>query len=166
MKIDDNHLYHGSALIQIAEHKLFTAINSLKAGSKVFHNAYKINNDIGVYLKYGSKPKNPYKEYNFTFSREHQRELRNISKRVQRVYLGLVCVQDREICCLSYDQLNRLITARRHAAGKAESQYTVLVTVPKGKSFRVYVNSPGVKNTILSTPLIVRRRDYPNRIFH
>jgi len=30
MNIDDNHMYHGAALIQIAEHPQFTAINSLK----------------------------------------------------------------------------------------------------------------------------------------
>ena len=28
MKIDDDHLYHGSALLQITEHPTFTAINS------------------------------------------------------------------------------------------------------------------------------------------
>jgi len=34
LKLDDNHLYHGGALIQIAEHDKFTAINVLKIGQK------------------------------------------------------------------------------------------------------------------------------------
>lgn len=36
MKIHDDHLYHGAALTQIAEHPLFIAINALKVGGKRF----------------------------------------------------------------------------------------------------------------------------------
>ena len=32
MKIRDDHMFHGAALIQIAEHPRFTAINSLVVG--------------------------------------------------------------------------------------------------------------------------------------
>ena len=48
MHIDDDHLYHGSALIQIAEHPHFTAINSLKVKGKLVRAAYKINDQMEV----------------------------------------------------------------------------------------------------------------------
>jgi len=42
MKIADDHLYHGAALLQIAEHAQFTAINRLtttkRPGSRWKHN--------------------------------------------------------------------------------------------------------------------------------
>ena len=30
MKIDDDHMYHGAVLLQIAEHPRFTAINTIE----------------------------------------------------------------------------------------------------------------------------------------
>ena len=51
MRIHDDHMYHGAALIQVAEHKSFTAINALKTSSGLHRNAYKINDEIGLYLK-------------------------------------------------------------------------------------------------------------------
>jgi hypothetical protein len=51
MKIHDDHLYHGAALTQIAEHHLFTAINALKIGDNTIRVAYRINDLIAVYFK-------------------------------------------------------------------------------------------------------------------
>ena len=75
MRIDDDHLYHGAALIQIAEDKHFTAINALDKDGTGLSNAFRVNADIGVLLKYSSKPKGPVKEYQFTFTREHIAQL-------------------------------------------------------------------------------------------
>ena len=55
MKIQDEHFYHGAVLNQIAEHEQFTAINALTVYGKKVKGAYKVNNDIAVYLKYASK---------------------------------------------------------------------------------------------------------------
>ena len=56
MKISDGHLYHGSALLQIAEDPRFTAINSIEVAGKKSRSAYRINDSTGIFLKYASKP--------------------------------------------------------------------------------------------------------------
>lgn len=165
MRIDDDHMYHGAALIQIAEDPRFTAINSFKLASGVSRSAYRINDDIGVYLKYASKPTKAHREYPFTFLKQHLAEIAEIAKTTQKVFAALVCVKARQVCCLPYSDLARLIDARRKEKGAAESAYVVLVTVPAGKSFRAYVNAPGVKNTMLGKPVIVGRNDFPGEIF-
>lgn len=58
-----------------------------------------------------------------------------------------------------------LIQRRRAEKDEDEDQYQVLVTAPKGKSLRVYVNAPGVKKTLLGEPMIVGRSDFPEMIF-
>jgi len=165
MKIHDDHMYHGSALIQIAEHPEFTAINSLKIKGNVVHNSYKINDAIGVHLKYASTPTKAFKEYVFTFPQDELDELSQIAEVCEKLFLGLVCVKDREICCLSYFQLNGLIDARRSAKGGSETQYVVLVTALKSKSLRAYVNAPGVKKKIVGSALIVSRSSFPGGLF-
>src|SRR6266446_1345266 len=71
MTIDDDHMYHGAGLIQIAEHPQFTAINSLKHDGAVVANAFKVNDEIAIYLKYATKPTKAFKEYQFTFTNNH-----------------------------------------------------------------------------------------------
>lgn len=165
MKLDDDHLYHGGALIQIAEHDKFTAINSLKVGNDRYTNAYRINDDVAVYFKYSSKPKKPHDEYVFTFKSEHLIDLKDISKHCRRAYIALVCVGDREICCLNSDELFEMIESRKKAKGGAEDQYTVLVTAPAGKSLRAYVNAPGAKGKILGDSLKIPRNLFPEVVF-
>lgn len=165
MKIDDDHLYHGSALIQIAEHPRFTAINALKLGKSVVRVAYKVNDDIAVYLKYASKANGRYNEYVFTFNEEHLADLKAIAKTKPKTFAALVCVKDREICCLAYSQLVELLARREKALAEKEDNLTVLVTAPENKSLRVYVNAPGKKGTILGKPLIVSRSSFPSKLF-
>jgi len=112
MKIHDDHMYHGSALIQIAEHPEFTAINSLSVKGQKLQNSYRINGEIGVHFKYASTPKKAWQEYQFTFPSDELDELSQTLDVVEKLFLGLVCVKDREICCLSYDQLKSLIDRR------------------------------------------------------
>lgn len=164
VKIRDDHMYHGSALIQIAEHSSFTAINSLKIGRRVISMAYMINDDAAVYLKYASKPNKTLGEYQFTFLVDHLKDLSDIAKRHDKVFVVLVCVADREICYIEYSQLAAMIAARKAAKGSDEEQYTVLVTAPKGKGLRIYMNAPGKKNTTLGST-IVSRNGFPDVIF-
>src|SRR5262249_49248048 len=152
--------YHGSALIQIAEHPQFTAINSLANHGEAVRIAYKVNNDIAVYLKYASQP-NSIKEYVFKFTESQLQELAEIAQVQPHTFLVLVCVKDREICCLSYRQLLELIERRREAKGSSEHQYVILVTVPAGKSLRAYINAPGVRKKFLGKELIVGRNAFP-----
>lgn len=164
MKIRDDHLYHGAALIQIAEHDQFTAINSLKIGKKVSRVAYKINDDIAVYFKYASQPKKPYSEYVFTFNQEHLDDLTKIDRASGKTFIALVCVKDREICCFNYSKLSEMAQARATRAKQKEPSLNVMVTVPKGKSLRVYVNAPGERGISLGESIISRSL-FPNVIF-
>jgi hypothetical protein len=45
-----------------------------------------------------------------------------------------------------------------------EDSYTVLVTVPPGKSCRVYMNAPGERKKMLGETIVPRNR-FPNAIF-
>ena len=165
MKIHDDHLYHGAALIQIAEHPLFTAINSLKLKNRTLRTAYKVNDDIGVYLKYARRPTKTFKEYPFTFHKDHLKELSDIAGVINNLFLALVCVKAREVCCLSYSELTVLLERRKRARKADEDQYTILVTIPQGKSMRVYVNMPGEKKKILGRQLVVSRNSFPAKLF-
>jgi len=165
MKIDDDHMYRGAALIQIAEDPNFTAINSLRTAAGVFHNAYRINQDIAVYLKYSSKPTPAFDEYPFTFTQTHLEELEAIASVSLKLFVVLVCVEDRQICCLRYSQLLDLIDYRRKSKGADESQYVVLATLPQGKAFRAYVNAAGLRKKFTGKQLIVRRNAFPGVIF-
>ena len=163
MKIDDDHLYHGAALIQIAEHPQFTAINSFKLKSGVCRSAYRINNDIGIYIKYASRP-NSMSEYVFTFNGEHLAELQEIEQNTNTLFVVLVCVKAREICVLPYAALLQLIKLRQNAKGSPESTYNILVTVPRNKQLRVYVNKPNTKNKVLGRKPY-KRSAFPNVLF-
>ncbi len=165
MKIHDDHMYHGAALIQVAEHKNFTAINALKVGKITHRNSYKINDKIALHIKYATNKIKPSEEYVFTFSKQHLNDLKSIHKVHPKTFVALVCVKDREICCLSYSELRGLVKARKLEKGSKEDQYTVLVTTPPRKQMRVYVNSPGKKGRTLGSPMLVKRSDFPSKIF-
>ncbi|MDH0865616.1 hypothetical protein [Mitsuaria sp. GD03876] len=165
MNIHDDHMYHGAALIQVAEHPQFTAINSLKINGTIVPVAYKINDETALYLKYATKPKLAHQEYVFTFTSEHLADLKTIQAKNSKTFIALVCIHDREICCLSYDELDALVTRRREAKGEEEEQYAVLVTAPKGKELRVYVNAPGKKNAMLGKEMKVPRKAFPSMVF-
>lgn len=165
MKIRDNHKYHGAALDQIAEHDLFTAINVLKVKGKVSRSAYRVNDSIAVYLKYATRPQGRFKEYVFTFTQDHLAELEEIASTGDRLFLALVCVKDREICCVPYKVLRALVRERKAAAGLAEDQYTLLVTLKPREAFRVCMNQPGERGVYLSRRRKVPRNRFPNQLF-
>ena len=166
MKIDDDHMYHGAALIQIAEDPQFTAINSFKGKLASYENAYRVNSDIAVYLKYCSNPNNSHQEYVFTFNQANLAELEAIAKVVPNTFLSLVCVKAREVCCLPYSELMRLIRRRTKAAGRVENQYIVLVTARKNEGLHVYVNAPHQKKRKLGNDIIINRKAFPSALFN
>lgn len=172
MKIDKDHLYYGAAVIQIAEHPSFTAINDFQRNNATVRCGYWVNQDIGIYLKYrfeadrtanwGGKDAN---EYLFVFNEENIDHIKNMKRRGSSTFLGLVCVQDKQICCLSVDEFLSLIERRRQANGNAEKQYTIVVALPSGSKFRVYVTPPRRRNLVLGDPVLVAQKDFPDRLF-
>ena len=164
MKIDDDHLYHGSALLQITEHPTFTAINSIEVLGQRSRSAYRINDNIGIFLKYASKPSRIH-EYPFTFTSRHLEELAAIDDQMVSTFIALVCVKDREIACLKLEQLLDLVDRRKASKGTPEGQYVVLVTAPAGRSLRAYINAPARRKTILGESMVISRRAFPEALF-
>lgn len=165
MKVDDKHFYYGAAVMQIAEDKHFTAINPLRMNGVTSQNGFLINTNIVVYPKYAGKPKGTHKEYQFTFKEENIAELEEIVKHHPHLFIALVCVHDREVCCLTYAQFRDLYQRRRKSAGHDEEQLVVIATLPKGKQFRVYVNAAGTRGKFLGKQLLVARSDFPAALF-
>lgn len=164
MKINDDHLYHGAALTQVAEHSQFTAINAFKSGHGISRSGFLVNNDVGLYLKYATKPHGSYREYKFNFNLSHLKELAAIEGKSKNVFIAFVCVQDRQIGCLSREELLQMIEERKTVKGAKEPVYTVLITCPQGKKLRAYINAPDVKKIKLTEKLL-SRSDFPKILF-
>jgi hypothetical protein len=164
LKIRIEHKFIGAALMQIAEHEQFTAINSMKIEGVKINNAFKINNNIGLLCKYASEP-NARGEYLFTFQPEHLATIKKISKANDYSFIALVCIVDSEICCLSVEDFNNLIQNRRKSTDEDEESYQILVTAQQGYSLRAYVNAAGKKGLIAGKEIIVARNAFPNSLF-
>ena len=112
--IRDREMYHGAALTQIADHDMFTSINSFDEIDAQSRSAYRVNDtDIGVFLKYSASPgDNPeYAEYMFTFSPENVDDIEILNRRCKKAFIVLVCYdQNRrdysQICVLSHFQFS------------------------------------------------------------
>ena len=92
--------FHGSALVRLAQ-------DSRTLGIKLYsgNNSYLVNNVACIYLKHSAKRLTPW---SFTFMPEHIKEIAEIEKKIQNVYIVLICSDD-GICCLSYNELAQLI---------------------------------------------------------
>lgn len=165
MKINNDHLYHGAALTQIAEHEKFTTINAFIHKERKSRSSFKVNDKIGVYLKYATKPLGRFEEYKFTFRQENLLEFIELNKTCGKAFLALICEKDRQICCLSYEELFQLISLRKNRKKEWEDQYVILVILPKNKNFRVYINAPGVKKTLIGKELLIAQNSFPDILF-
>ena len=165
MRINQDHLYHGAALTQIAEHEQFTAINAVRVNKRPHRSAFRINDSHCVYLKYATKPTKPHDEYIFTFLEAHLDDLKQLSKKSDKLFVALVCVEDHEICLLPYQTLLDLIAKRHTKKGSLEDQYTLLVLLESGKQFRVNMNLPNRRKFYVGESVLIARKDFPNRLF-
>ncbi len=164
MKIHDDHLYHGAALLQIAEHPTFKSINAFVYRSAKSRSAFLVNDDIGVYLKYAEKPHGSLDEYTFNFRREHLEELEALHEKRDRTFVALVCVRVREICCLRYSALMKLVKLRDAKVGHEKDQYSIYVQAPERQQFLVYVSPPRTKGRMMGDRKIPRNA-FPARLF-
>src|SRR5208283_2614722 len=74
---------------QIADHKLFKSINAEWQADAKSRCAYRINTDIGVYIRAATKPVNG--EYVFNFKKENIEQVRALEKLCSKVFVVLVC---------------------------------------------------------------------------
>ncbi|ENM5764205.1 hypothetical protein V9R53_003894 [Vibrio mimicus] len=154
----------GAAVMQIAEHEQFTAINALKFNGKPISNAFLINSHVAVLCKYATEP-NGNGEYVFTFTEDQMTTLESLLSKHDSMFFGLVCVEAGEICCLRKSEFEELLGYRKASAGKVESQYAILVTIKAGASFRVYVNAAGKKGKYAGKQLTIPRKAFPDVMF-
>lgn len=117
-------------------------------------------------MRYRSKPTgkmNPL--YRFGFSAENLRELKQMKRRLEKVFLALICAYNREICCLPYEYFEQLISRRRDEKARTEEEYVVEVNLEEGMRFRVAISPPSSKGRWLGKPFVIPRADLPRRIF-
>ena len=110
-------------------------------------------------------PHGSHDEYSFTFHSDHLACVRALAASHDKAYVALVCVEAREVCAISADELAQLVQDRQRAKGGREDQYVVIVTAEPRKSLRVYVNYPGRRATVLGKPLIKSRNAFPDVLF-
>lgn len=134
MRIQEQDIYHGAALTQIAEHASFKALN--KDSERYGH--YLINADCHVFIKYSRSASSPW---SFTFTPEQLEPLRNIQESQADLYACFVCGHE-TVCLLSQEQLEQVIDI---SAGNSQ---WVRVEVPKGSSCRVFGSKGKLKKTI------------------
>jgi hypothetical protein len=166
MKIDANDLHYGAALKQIADDPSFKSINADRDGGNKSRCSFRINTDIGVYIRSGGEPKTRFKHYVFNFKQDNLREIAALASRCPKTFIVLVCLKDAEICMIRHQKLLDLIELRRRDIGGDEEQYNIQVTIPKDQSMRVYMNKSGSKTLIVGQrPITVPRNAFPKRIF-
>jgi hypothetical protein len=134
MKINDDHMYHGAALTQIAEHPTFKAINAFWQNGKNLraHSALMI--PLASTFKYAGAPRGAAREYVFTFSKPNLDELKTLREHCTSVFVALICIQTKEICVISFGQLQKLVGLRKSVRGEEEDQYQILVAAPANKA--------------------------------
>jgi hypothetical protein len=159
MKILEKHLYHGAALMQIMEFPNFNSISSLN-----IQNAYLLNDKVALFTKYAKVKNQSHREHIFNFNKTNLKDLKLINKKNDELFIILVCIPDREICCLSYEEFKNLVKSRKKAKGEKEENYTVICKISKNEKIRVYVNQPNEKNTLIGEKLIARN-EFPSKLF-
>jgi hypothetical protein len=165
MKIRTEHQNLGAALMQIAEHDSFTAINPLRIRASKINNAFLINSDTCLFLKYGQEPKSTTGEYQFTFTRDQIAPITEAAGIHPKVFIGLVLVEDQEICGLNHAQLKQMIDARAVTAGGPEDNYTVLVTANADRRLRTYTAAANRRRVKAHDALVISRSRFPAFLF-
>ena len=68
------------------------------------NNSFMINEKVGLYIKYSTKKISPWR---FSFTREHQEEMKIMRDLLDNIYLVLICGKD-GIACIEYEELKQL----------------------------------------------------------
>ncbi len=68
-------------------------------------NSFMINDKVGLYIKYSTKKISPWR---FSFTKEHQEEMKIMSDLLHNIYLILVCNLD-GIVCIEYSELKNVL---------------------------------------------------------
>ncbi|MEW6369058.1 MAG: hypothetical protein AB1714_30895 [Acidobacteriota bacterium] len=144
MKIQEQDVYHGPALMQIVEHPSFKALN--RASKRYGH--YLVNTDRQVFTKYRKTKRSPWQ---FVFAPDELSALAKAKSAGNRVFVCLVCGHT-TICALNVDEFDQVIDVT------AGSQQSIRVELPQGGSCRV----SGSKGRLQRT---VPHNSFPEKVF-
>jgi len=100
--IHEFEFYHGAVLAKIALDGRDASIRSYESPSR---SSYVIDGKIGLYIKHSTSRLTPW---TFSFTKEHQDEIKKMESEFGRVYVALVCDKD-GIACLSFRELKYVL---------------------------------------------------------
>ena len=144
MKIQKKDLFHGSALTQIVENPLFTALN--KADEKYGH--YQINHDKRLLVKHTSNDKAPW---SFTLQPDDIDTVVADISSDQKSFLCLVCGQT-TICILTTEEFEQLVDTNGKTA------QWIKVDCRPGSGMRVSGSAGSIK-------AVIAHNAFPKKIF-
>jgi len=144
MKIQKKDLFHGSALTQIVEDPLFTALN--KADEKYGH--YQINHNKRLLVKHTSSNNSPW---SFTLQPDDIDTVIGDISSDQQSFLCLICGET-TICILTTEEFEQIIDTSENKA------QWVKVDCPPGSGMRV----SGTAGSIRS---IIAHNAFPKKLF-
>ena len=145
MKIQEQDIYHGPALMQIVEHESFKALN--RVDKKYGH--YLVNTDVKLWFKYST---NDGTVWTFTFQLGDLVALKEDLALKGATHVVLACGHH-SICCLSAEEVSKLIDT------EASEPQWVKIEAPPKRQMRV-TGSLSKKNATL-----VPHNKFPNCIF-
>lgn len=144
MKIQKKDQYHGSALTQIIEDPLFTALN--KADEKYGH--YQINHNKRILVKHTSNDKSPWL---FTLKPEDIDTVVGDISSDQELFLCLVCGTT-TICILTTEEFEQVIDI------SGSSAQWVRIECPKGSGMRVTGSAGPIR-------AVIPHSSFPKKLF-
>jgi hypothetical protein len=144
MKIQEQDIYHGAALMQIVEHDSFKALN--KADARYGH--YLVNKDIRLWIKYASSENGPWQ---FTLNNTDLEAIDGDRTMDRTVYLVLICGKH-SICCLDASELANLVDF------SAKQQWIKVDSPPKKQ---LHVTGSEFRRSQINVP----HKRFPHHIF-
>ncbi len=138
--------YHGVVFSRLL-HK-YTGVVTLRTFPTKGNSSYVINDRIGIYIKYSTKRMSPWR---FSFTREHQDEIREMRDNLDVTFLLMVCKSD-GIVALSYPELKNILDENHE-----EVEWVSVSRKPRGS----YV----VKGADGKLPYRANKNDFPDKLF-
>jgi len=144
--INEFEFFHGLVFARIL-HNINKPI-SVETFPSESNASYIVNGSIGIFIKYSSKRMTPWR---FTFKKEHQEEIELMKKKLDDVFLVLVCNDD-GVVCLSYSELKQIL----------DNQYKDIEWISAARNKREMY---AIKGSDGSLGFKIGPNDFPRKIF-
>ncbi len=171
MRIDQYEHFYGAALVQIVEDKHFPVVRAMKLKGGRVQSAFQVNDDACICFKYASKSGrgSSWGDYSFNFNRQSLDELRRVESAGYTVWLGLICVGGKEICCVPFKLLLSMIEERRswmeyRFPERDADECSIGVDLQPGKFFRVGISAPWSIKKVAIKEHKIPRNAFPRKI--